>query len=141
MALLIDTNIVLDWILKRRPFHESATKIIDLCTRGEVTGYLAAHTVINVFFITRKDYSVAQRRDLSRLLCNRFEITGIDRQVIINSLESSDFQDLEDELQIQCAISERLDYIITRDTKGFEASKIKAISPEVFLDKLRENAF
>ena len=131
--ILIDTNIVLDWILKRVSFHQDATDIIELCMRGEIRGYLAAHSVLNVFFIVRKDFNLEQRRNLSRLLCEKFTIIGIDGQKMIEALDSENFKDLEDGLQEQCAISEDLDYIITRDPKGFENSRIQALSPGEFL--------
>ena len=132
-ALLIDTNIVLDWILKRRQFHQDATEIISLCMRGKLRGYLAAHTILNVFYITRKDFSVEERGDLSRLLCDRFEIIGIERKQILGALDIPDFKDLEDSLQMECANEKGLDYIITRDIKDFKDSTITAISPEKFL--------
>ena len=137
LALLIDTNIVLDWILKRPPFHENATEIIDLCMRKKVDGYLAAHTVLNIFYITRKDFNVTERRDLSRLLCSRFEIIGIDRRLIIQALDDLNFKDIEDSLQIECAIEKGLDYIITRDINHFKDSNVKSISPYEFLHKWR----
>jgi predicted nucleic acid-binding protein len=133
MALLIDTNVVLDWILKRSGFHENATKIVGFCMSGKMRGYLAAHTVLNVFYITRKDFSLEERRDLSRLLCNRFEIIGVNRQIMLDALAVSDFRDLEDEVQSQCAADENLDYIITRDIGGFVNSKVRPISPNDFL--------
>jgi len=132
-ALLIDTNIVLDWVLKRPPFHHDATKIIDLCMRGKATGYLAAHTILNVFYITRKDLSIIERRDLSRLLCDRFEIIGIDRRSMITALDTFNFKDIEDSLQMQCAYEKSLDFIITRDIKDFKDSKIKVLLPSDFL--------
>ena len=54
-ALLIDTNIVLDWMLDRKPFAASSEKVLSHCIFGEFTGYLAAHTLINIFYITRKN--------------------------------------------------------------------------------------
>jgi len=133
MALLTDTNILLDWILKRQPFHQNATNIIELCMHGKIQGYLAAHTVLNIFYITRKDFDLEERRDLSRLLCYRFEIIGIDRRLMIEALDTFDFNDLEDGLQAKCAIEKNLDYIITRDMDGFKDSDVKAILPEDFL--------
>ena len=133
ITALIDTNVVLDWILKRRPFHESSTEIIDFCMRKKIHGYLAAHTILNVFYITRKDFSVAEGRSLSGLLCSRFEIIGIDRRLLIEALDASDFRDLEDSLQMECAIEKGLNYIITRDINDFKNSRIKAMPPEDFL--------
>ena len=133
LALLIDTNIVLDWILKRCPFHESATEIVDLCMRGKIQGYLAAHTVLNVFYITRRDFSVDERRDLSRLLCNRFEIIGVDRRTMLEAMDVIGFHDLEDSVQMRCADEKGLDYIVTRDINDFKYSEVAAIMPDDFL--------
>ena len=62
MALLIDTNILLDWMLDRKPFAVTSEKVLNHCINGEYTGYLASHTLINIFYITRKDLSVAERK-------------------------------------------------------------------------------
>lgn len=57
MVILIDTNIIIDFLMKRQPYLEDAVKIISLCTEKKVKGYLAAHTVSNLFYILRKEYS------------------------------------------------------------------------------------
>jgi len=141
MALLIDTNIVLDWILKRQPFHQEASQIIDLCMCGKHHGYLAAHSILNVFYIIRKDLCVEERKDLTRLLCNKFEIIGIECRQILKSLDIFNFKDIEDSLQIQCAIEENLDFIITRNIKDFQYSRVKALLPEDFLAMLNNTPF
>ena len=133
-AILVDTNIVLDWMLRGQHFHQAATQVIGLCMSGEVRGYLAAHSILNVFYITRKDFSTAQRQELSRLLCDRFEIVGINRRTILDVLNYSHFKDIEDGLQIRCAAAEGLDYIVTRDPSGFQASSVPAILPQTFLE-------
>ena len=133
-AILVDTNVVLDWILKRQDFHQAATQVIGLCISGKITGYLAAHSILNVFYITRKDFSTAQRQMLSKLLCNRFEIIGVNRDLIMEVLDSGSFKDIEDGLQIRCAEVEGLEYIVTRDTSGFKASTVPAILPHMFLE-------
>ena len=67
------------------------------------------------------------------MLCNTFKIIDIDNQKLLLVLYSNNFKDLEDDMQIQCAIDESLDYIITRNIKDFKKSKVKAILPEDFL--------
>jgi len=133
LALLIDTNVILDWILMRTPFHLDATRIVDMCMRGKVKGYLAAHTILNIFYITRKDFDVEERRDLSRFLCARFEIIGINQELILDALDAFNFVDIEDGVQEQAAVHEQLDYIVTRDVRGFVGSKVKVLLPEDFL--------
>lgn len=62
MVLLIDTNILLDILQQRIPFYEASKKILDLCGRREAEGYIALHSVSNIYFILRKQYSTEQRR-------------------------------------------------------------------------------
>jgi len=138
---LIDTNVIIDWVQRRQPFSHDATQIIDLCMSKKIRGYLTAHTVLNVFYITRKTLTVEERRDLSRLLCNRFDIIGIDRTQILDTMDADKFKDLEDGLQMQCAEEMHLDYIITRDIKDFQPSKVKAIQPQDFLAIMRSDTF
>ncbi|MDR2166452.1 MAG: PIN domain-containing protein [Clostridiales bacterium] len=139
MALLIDTNIVVDWIQKRESFHEAAAAVVKLCLEEKVQGFLTCHTILNLFYILRKERSVAERREILLMLCNDFNIIGIDNKMLVKALCSDDFRDLEDDLQIQCAIEEGLDYIITRD-KDFKNSKVRAILPEDFLNMWRNYA-
>ena len=70
------------------------------------------------------------------MLCEKFNIVGLSKEIIMAALQNDDWDDLEDGLQIQCAIDENVDYIITRDPKGFENSKIPAISPDAFLKEI-----
>jgi len=134
MEVLIDTNIILDNLLQREPFAESANKIIDLCESGKVQGYLACHTFPNVFYILRKEYTLEERKDILFLLTKIFTIIGIDEGMIINAINSENFNDIEDSLQIECAVNMSLDYIVTRDSKGFAYSPVQSLSPDEFLE-------
>jgi predicted nucleic acid-binding protein len=135
-ALLIDTNVVLDWLLERQPFANNAERIMENCINGSVRGYLAAHSLLNIFYITRKAKSVKERKEIILMLCDWFEIIGIDKEFIVKSLQNDEWRDLEDCLHMQSAIFEELDYIITRDIKDFIHSFIKAVTPEEFLQML-----
>jgi predicted nucleic acid-binding protein len=56
--------------------------------------------------------------------------------MIISVLEHNDWKDLEDGLQMQSAVHQRLDYIVTRDVKDFVQSAVKVLSPEKLLQML-----
>ncbi len=47
--ILIDTNVLLDYILEREPFFEEANKAILSCTEGNTKGCIAAHSISNMF--------------------------------------------------------------------------------------------
>ena len=42
--------------------------------------------------------------------------------------------DFEDELIAVCAYKENVDFIISRNSKDFKKSKIKAVEPKLFLE-------
>ena len=66
-VLLIDTNIVLDFFLDREPFAEPAEEIMKYCITGKLQGHLASHTLLNAFYITRKQKSVEERKEFLKL--------------------------------------------------------------------------
>ena len=141
MEVLIDTNIVLDWILDRVPFNINAEKIISLCAANEICGHLASHTLLNIFYITRRHLSVEERKEILLFLCKKFNIIGIDKQAIVSSLQNKNWNDLEDGLQMQCAFVKNLDYIITRDLNDFQTSKVQVLLPDNFLEVWGRNAY
>lgn len=135
MRVLVDTNVVLDYLLEREPYTESARKIVLACKQKKLIGCIAAHTVSNMFFILRKTYSVEERRTILTDVCRLFDVEGIDRAKILQALDNMDFKDFEDCLQMQCARSFQADYIISRNLEDFANSEVPCISPDEFCAK------
>lgn len=133
MVVLIDTNVLLDFLLGRDPYFSNADKIIKLCAEQKIQGFMAAHSIPNMFYILRKDMSVETRREVLLNLCDILAIEAIDSVKVIAALKNSAFIDLEDCLQSDCAEEIKADYIVTRNIKDFEISEIPAILPEDFL--------
>ena len=52
--ILLDTNILLDYLLMREPFYDNASEIVRRCVDGIYIGCVAAHSISNMFFILRK---------------------------------------------------------------------------------------
>ncbi len=101
--VLVDTNVLLDYLLTREPFYKDAEKIVLACVDGKVKGCIAAHSVSNMFFILRKDYNAGERREALLNLCRIFDIEGIDKAKLLSGLQNGDFSDFEDCLQMECA--------------------------------------
>lgn len=133
MKIFLDTNVILDYISKRRKYYDDVRAIMETCRSGINKGYVAAHSVTDVFYILRKEYSDDERRTLLSLYLDLVDVVGIDRGKIISAICRKDFHDFEDCLQDECAFACGADYIVTRNTKDFEQSKVKAISPSDFL--------
>ncbi|MDE6776421.1 MAG: PIN domain-containing protein [Oscillospiraceae bacterium] len=133
MKILIDTNILLDFLTKREPYYSDAEKILSMCIENKIYGCIAAHSVMNIFYILRTAYTLEQRRKLLLHLCDILEVIEIDKTKIINSLHNANFADVEDCLQTECAINYQADYIVTRNIRDFKKSSIPAILPEDFI--------
>ena len=131
--ILIDTNVLIDYLLEREPFFEDAKKVIFSCVEGKVKGCIAAHSIPNMFFILRKDYNAKERREVLSNLCSIFDIERIDKAKLLAGLSNEDFSDFEDCLQMECAKSYGADYIVTRNVSDYVTSEVKAIEPKDYL--------
>jgi len=131
--ILIDTNVLLDYLLERQPFFEDAKRIITSCVEGKAKGSIAAHSISNMFFILRKDYDAKERREILYNLCSIFDVEGIDKAKLLAGLSNEDFLDFEDCLQMECAKSYGADYIVTRNVSDYATSEVKAIEPKDYL--------
>lgn len=131
--ILIDTNILLDYLLTREPFYEDAREVVRICTEGKIKGCIAAHSITNMFFILRKDYDAEERREMLISLCTIFDVEGIDKNKLLAGLKNNDFLDFEDCLQMECAKVYGAEYIVTRNMSDYQMSEVKAILPKDFL--------
>ena len=134
MKVLIDTNIFLDWLQEREPFKEKSEIVLWKCLFGEIEGFVTPHSLNDLFYILRKDYSVEERKHYLGILCRHLTIILEDKTVITNVLSNEALRDFEDGLQIVCAHLKGLDYIITRDKSDFKNSPVPAIAPDKFLE-------
>ena len=136
MVILIDTNVILDNLISRQPFSDIANDVLNLCFQQKCDGYIAAHSITNIFYILRKEFTVSERKKLLIELCEFIEVAGIQKKQIIDALANEDFNDFEDRLQVECAILVNADFIVTRNITDFNISPIPAILPEDFLQKI-----
>ena len=137
MKILVDTNVLIDYLAGRKPYYEDADRVIRLCIEHKIKGYMAAHSVTDMYYILRKDYKESSvRRIMIKSLFDILDVSGINRDVLVNALDREDFEDFEDCVQDECAEMVAADYIVTRNVKDFEHSKIPAIAPDEFLKLL-----
>jgi predicted nucleic acid-binding protein len=136
MAVLIDTNILLNYITNREDkYLNESVRIVELCALGKLNGYIAFHTLSTLWHVLRKKSS-KDRRDNLRDICTIFFVASASQTEIINAIEDDSFADFEDCLQDKCAKEVGADYIITVNKKDFANSEIEAIDPCEFLNKM-----
>ena len=131
MVLLIDSNVILDYLLRREHF-QSAKSIMNLCGNPEVSGYVAFHTIATIWYLLRKKTD-HERRDWLLQICRVLTVTTASHKEVIKAIQQDDFHDFEDCLQDRCAVSVHADYIITRNVRDYQNAEVPAILPEDFL--------
>ena len=141
MKVLIDTNIILDVLLVRDQFFDKSDEAIRICTKKGIECSLAAHTITNIYYLTRKNFTNdEERREVILNLFKTFKVIKIDSKKLVAALKNTEIKDFEDCLQVECAKSIKADYIITRDAKDFTNSEITFLTPEEFCSKFEENS-
>ena len=139
MRVLIDTNVLMDYLAKREPYFATARNLINACMEKKIDGYIAAHSILNLFFVLRHDYTTMQRRIMLMDMCRILHIVNVNRTKIITALIDDSFSDFEDCVQYQCAASCQADYIVTRNLKDFRNGVIPAVMPDDFCQRILEN--
>jgi len=135
MRILIDTNVIMDYIVKRETFSDDAEKVIALCMENGVQACIAAHTVSNLHYILRKHLTNEQRKDILLKICRMFTVIGIDAAKLVSALQDDNFNDFEDCLQVECAKDFGADFIVTRNAKDFQGSNVPVTEPSNFIRK------
>ena len=74
MKILIDTNVIMDSLIGREPFFDDSDKILKLCSEHKIEGYVAGHTITNLFYLLRKHYS---NNDSRNILLNLIELDSV----------------------------------------------------------------
>ena len=137
MVVLIDTNVIIDYLITREPFYKAASAIIIKCAQKEITGYLAFHSIPNLWYILRK-VPENKRRKWIIDICSFLQVIGASHAEVVRAIKMENFKDFEDCLQDRCASNVGAKYIITRNVLDFLNSEVQAISPEDFLKILED---
>ncbi|MCL1933205.1 MAG: PIN domain-containing protein [Candidatus Azobacteroides sp.] len=127
----LDTNVVLNIALARPLFYEEASEVFLKINENKMRGYISATSVTDIFYVLYKAKTDASGY-LKKLL-KIVDVLEVDKHTIITALYSG-WTDFEDAVQLQVAIENEMDVIITRNTKDFQKTKkIRVLTPKEFI--------
>lgn len=136
MKILIDTNIILDYLLEREPFFKDSETLFNIISENKVTAYVSATTLTDIFYIARKQTkSIDKARQAILFILKVMEVCSVDRTVIEIALQSG-LKDFEDAVQVASAISQGLDAIVTRNSKDFVNEVIPILTVNDLLQQI-----
>jgi predicted nucleic acid-binding protein len=127
--LLLDTNVILDVLLDRRPHVAASSAVWTAVENGQAEGLLAAHAVTTIHYLVNKEQGFAKARRTISAILRVFDVAQVDRTVIQDALRLPG-PDFEDAVTAAAAHLAGCDLIITRDPRGFPASPVPVLTPE-----------
>lgn len=131
--ILIDTDVILDLFFERKPFSENASKVLSLCERGKLKGFVTPVMISNVYYLLRKTAGHKKVIESLKKLLGIVEVAIINKGTILDALNSA-FKDFEDALQNFSAQNEKeIKIIVTRNTKDYTTSNLSVMTPETYL--------
>jgi len=129
--VLIDLNIILDFLNKRN-FHQEAAQLLNRCVEGKLSGYICAHEVTTLsYFLFKEQKDKNKVAAIISSLLDIFHVIPINETILKNSLLSP-ITDYEDAVIEVSAVAFDIDYILSRNISDFKQSRIPTYTPEQF---------
>lgn len=137
MNLLLDTNILIDYLGRREPFFAQAERIVAAGFFGDATLWMAAQSPKDAFYVLER---YASSQHIQQALLETYRIITPVALTADDLTRAARLQwdDYEDCLIAIAAQKARADYLITRDAKGFDRSMVPALSPTAWLDLMED---
>ena len=132
MTVMLDINILMDVFLKRQPYYNASSSVVDLVSSKVLKGICASHGLTTIYYMLRKTHgSVTALSAVDRLLGD-FVVAGLDQHGWARARRLA-FKDFEDSGVAQVALENSSSWIITRNAADFQTSPVPAIGPSDFL--------
>ena len=134
--ILVDTNVILDVLLDRRPHAEASAAIWSLVETGAAEGLLAVHAITTIHYLIQKQVGEMKATRAIAAILKVFDVAPIDFKVIEAAIQLH-LPDFEDAVTASAAFATGCDWIATRDPRGFRGSTVRAITPQMLIPLLK----
>jgi predicted nucleic acid-binding protein len=136
MRVLLDSDVVFDFVFEREPFFQESRELMLRNTEGEFDGYISNITPVNLFYHGRKIVGASKIRQGISDLLKLTRVCSASHVCLVNALNSA-FADYEDAVQHECAVTNGLEAVITRNVKDYKNAALPVFTPGDFLQLLK----
>jgi len=133
--LFLDTDVLVDVALDRKPHAESSSALVDALERRPGTGFIAWHSISNFYYLVAPSRGKASARTFLLDLANFIDVSATTTESL-RFAGGLGMKDFEDALQVAAAVACRADFIATRNLRDYAKSPVKAVEPAVALKQL-----
>ena len=132
MKVFLDTDILLDVVLRREPYWRDSAAVLDACEDGKVEGSTSVLVLANIGYIVERAESAAKARDAITTLRSFLRVCSLTDRELGEALVS-DFGDLEDAMQHFICVREGIGTIVTRNVPDYRRSDRTIVTPPELL--------
>jgi predicted nucleic acid-binding protein len=133
MKIFLDTNVVLDLLARRDPFHQEAETIFSMIEERAFEAFVSAVSFTTIYYVLRRAFDRQHARSALRVIAELLSVVRCDASIITQAIDS-EMRDFEDAVQYLSARAVEADVIITRNSRDFPAdAPSKPLTPREFL--------
>lgn len=136
MKVLVDTNVILDFVLQREHFVEAKQAIVQEIAAKDtlmmsVGGFYTMLFVVDKYF--RKDLqqsrqaAIEQTRDVMRKVLSLFTVAEHDNETLLSGIDDMSYSDIEDSCQYQLALKHGCEKLLTFNASDFPTGSCKGV--------------
>ena len=135
--VLIDTDVILDFLFDRKPFSEDAAQILSWCENSKIQGFVTSIMLSNIYYLLRKTAKHEKVIENLKMLLNIVDVITTNKDAVLDALHS-EFKDFEDALQnFSAQNSNEIKVIITRNSKDYKTSNLAVMEPETYINLVK----
>lgn len=134
MTSFVDTNVMVDLLLRRKPFVDDAMRIFYLAEVKRITAVVSPLSFATTSYLLER-YAKCDPAKILREFQSLVSIASIDEELTRKSIaQSSPIPDPEDAMQYYSALHAGYECIVTRNQMDFHPSSLPVYSPREFLE-------
>lgn len=133
--VFLDTNIILDLLLDRKPFSDDVAHLLEIANELTIQICVSAVTITDVYYVVAKFEGSKVANTKTAKILELVAVESVGHSTVTKS-SKSDFEDFEDGVQNFCAIESKHKIIVTRNTKDFKRSKLSIMTPKEYISKI-----
>jgi predicted nucleic acid-binding protein len=134
--VFVDADVILDLFVLREPFHLDSLRLFSQLKRTRTPAFTSPVVAANVHYILSRirnpRYALEKLKRLRKLM----SIAPVTEE-IMDAAINSPHKDFEDSIQFQCAVTNKMSVIVTRNVRDFPRGTLRIAEPVEYLSSKR----
>lgn len=131
--VFIDSDVIIDVMIDRKPFVEHSELILSRCEKSEINGFISLVTLTNIHYLAARQIGKEKSLQFIKSLLQIVTVLNSSTEIATKAAYS-EFSDFEDAVQNFSAENRKsVEYIITRNVKDYKSSSLVVLTPSEFL--------